>query len=88
VIGIRWLVTSLGSGLLLGRESRGDLTDRIIYGRTYESSPIVDNSSRSSLPTKPQKVFQPLQGLSNTYYERMEPIQSSLPNQYQPSSGH
>jgi hypothetical protein len=28
LIGIRWLVTSLGSGLLLGRESHGDLTSK------------------------------------------------------------
>jgi hypothetical protein len=48
----------------------------------------VDNTCRSSIPTKTQKVFQPLQVLSNTYYERMEPIQSSLLDQYQASSGH
>jgi hypothetical protein len=52
--------------------------DRTIYGWKYESSPIVDNTSRSSNPTKSPKVFQPLQVLSNTYYERREPIQSSI----------
>jgi hypothetical protein len=52
--------------------------DRTIYGWKYESSPIVDNTSHSSIPTKTQKVIQPLQVLSNTYYERMEPIQSSI----------
>jgi hypothetical protein len=52
--------------------------DRTIYSWKYESRPIVDNTSRSSIPTKTQNVFQPLQVPSNTYYERMEPIQSSI----------
>jgi hypothetical protein len=53
-----------------------------------ESSPKVDNTCSSNIPTKPQKVLQPFHVLSNVYYEMVEPIQSSLLAQYQASSGH
>jgi hypothetical protein len=57
VIGIRWLVTSLGSGLLLGRESRGDLTERVTTRPDFgccrlveaEDDPFVVFQSRCQL---------------------------------------
>jgi hypothetical protein len=63
-------------------------SDRITLVVSICKEHIVDNTSRSSIATKTKQVFQPLQVLSNTYCERMDPIQSSLLDHYQASSDY
>ncbi len=43
-----------------------------------ESIPIVDNTYPSFIPTSPRKCYNLVMFCSNTYYEMVEPIESSL----------
>ncbi len=68
--------------------SAGHLIELSIVGNIRRVRTILDNPSRSNIPTKAWKVLKASHALSKTYFGIVEAIQWSILAQYQASAGH